>query len=385
MRKRSERSVSLVLGSDPIVDMDGVGQYTEQLYKHVSAGVEEEPVREFGVDLVLLRPDSLWEWRSDLKKIFERSDLVHIEYPYEGWGTSVVPGLYPGYLKHIPPRSATKLVTTFHEWRSMHPLRKASILPLALSSNGILFVSDREHSTFRTSLCYRLRVTKPTTRVIPIGVNLTIPELSVRETLDVRKRLLEWKGVKVEVLLGYFGFIYDSKQPVKMLRTLRALLDLSVKTRLVIAGDFPADHVAEKQRFMQNIRSLGLERHVLFLGFVEDTTALARTLSACNAVLLLFSDGVSARRSSFWTVLELGVPLVTTRPGFEAEFDNLLPRHFHNDLRLVDPNEGAGSLAATVAQFRGFRPPRQRRDISPDWRAIADEHIAFYRKILQDS
>jgi glycosyltransferase involved in cell wall biosynthesis len=154
---------------------------------------------------------------------------------------------------------------------------------------------------------------------------------------------------------------------------------------LVVAGDFPADHVAEKRRFMQNIRSLGLEHHVLFLGFVEDTTALARTLSACNAVLLLFSDGVSARRSSFWTVLELGVPLVSTRPGFEGEFDNLLPRHFHNDLRLVDPKEEAGSLAATVAQFKEFRLPQQRRDISPDWRAIADEHIAFYRKILQDS
>jgi glycosyltransferase involved in cell wall biosynthesis len=385
VRTGRERSVSLILGSDPTIDRDGVGQYTEQLYKHISAVVEEDRVRDLNVDLVLLRPGSLQEWRSNFTKIFERSDLVHIEYPYEGWGTSPVPGLYPGYLRHIPPHRTAKVVTTFHEWRSMHPLRKASILPLALSSSGILFVSDHEHTTFRNSLCYRLRITKPITRVIPIGVNLTIPELRVKETLDVRKRLLDWKGDKADVLLGYFGFIYDSKQPIKMLRTLKSLLDLGVKARLVIAGDFPADHVAEKKRFMQNIRSLGLEHCVLFLGFVEDATTLARTLSACNAVLLLFSDGVSARRSSFWTILELGIPLVTTRPSFEGEFDNLLPRRFHSDLRLVDPTEEAESLAATVAQFKEFRLPQQRRDISPGWRAIADEHIAFYRKILQDS
>ena len=87
----------MILGSDPTIDRDGVGQYTEQLYKHISAVVEEDRVRDLNVDLVLLRPGSLQEWRSNFTKIFERSDLVHIEYPYEGWGTSPVPGLYPGY------------------------------------------------------------------------------------------------------------------------------------------------------------------------------------------------------------------------------------------------------------------------------------------------
>jgi glycosyltransferase involved in cell wall biosynthesis len=380
-----ERSASLILGSHPTVDKDAVGPYTEQLYRYVSASVEENHVRDLNVDLVQLRPSSLQGWRSSFTKIFEGSDLVHIEYPFEGWGTSLVPGIYPGRLKLVPPRRTAKVVTTFHDWHSMHPLRKASILPLAFSSDGVLFVSDREHSTFRNGLCYRLRTTKQRTRVIPIGVNLTIPELRATEILDARKRLLDWEGYRVDVLLGYFGFIYDSKQPIKMLHTLKALLELGAKTRLVIAGDFLADHAAKKKRFMQYIKSLGLEHHVLFLGFIEDATTLACTLSACNAVLLLFSDGVSARRSSFWTVLELGVPLVTTRPGFEGEFDNFLPRRFHSDLRLVDPKEEAESLAATVAQFKEFRLPQQRRNISPGWRAIADEHIAFYRKILQDA
>ena len=385
MRPGRARTVSLILGSDPAVDRDGVGQYTEQLYRHIAAGIEEDRAPDLKVDLVLLRPTSLWEWRTKLAKTFERSDLVHVEYPYEGWGTSPVPGLYPGYLKHVPPRKSAEVVTTFHEWRSMHPLRKASIVPLALSSSGVLFVSDREHAAFRDSFCYRFRTRKPTTRVIPIGVNLTIPGLRVSEILDVRERLLAWGGTRVDLLLGYFGFIYDSKQPLRMLRTLKALLALGVKTRLVIAGDFPADHGAEKKRFMQYIRSLGLEQYVRFLGFVEDEAALARTLSACNAVLLLFSDGASARRSSLWTVLELGVPLITTRPGSAGEFDDLLPRHFRGGLRFVDPTEEAKSLATVVARFARFGPPRQRRGISPCWRTIADDHIAFYRKILQGS
>jgi glycosyltransferase involved in cell wall biosynthesis len=374
---------SLVLGYDATVDKDAVGRQIELLYEHISNELETGSDHSLSVELTPLRPRSASEWPKGLIRIFDRYDLIHIQYPMEGWGTSTMPGLLPGFLRRIPPYRRARLVTTFHEWHSMHPLRKASVVPLALSSDGVLFTSNHERNAFEKSPCYRLRLVKPPTRVIPVGVNLTLPELHAEDVLAVRKELLYRDRIEVDVLLGYFGFVYASKQPGKMLRTLKVLLQQGTKARLVIAGDFSADHASARENFFRKIKLLGLEDHVAFLGFVEDETHLAQILSACDVVLLLFADGASARRTSLWTVLELGVPVITTEPTSEGEFDGLLPEDAGENLRFVGPAEEPESLAATVERFGEFRPPRQRRGISMNWRTIAGEHIAFYRKVLE--
>jgi hypothetical protein len=184
------------------------------------------------------------------------------------------------------------------------------------------------------------------------------------------------------VLLGHFGFIYAAKQPYKALSTVRSLLERGVDTRLVIVGDFPVDHVREREAFYKEVEALRLREHVLCLGFLEDTATVATVLSACNAVLLLFADGVSARRSSFWTILELGTPLITTKPSSQGEFDDLLPQHTFEDIVMVDPTEPSDLLATAVGQFEQFSVPQQRRGVSPSWEVIARRHIAFYRRIL---
>jgi glycosyltransferase involved in cell wall biosynthesis len=377
------RKVALVLGYDSAVDRDAVGVYTEQLHKHMVLALEEAPKPDLDIDLVPFRPHSATEWLKGFSDTLENYDLVHVEYPFEGWGTSVGPGVCPGFLKLFARYGRAKLVTTFHEWHLMHPLRKTSVLPLALSSDGVLFVSNREHATFKKSLPYKLRSTKPATGVIPIGINISIAESSAEEIEEMRNRLLNWNGAEASMLLGSFGFIYAAKQPDKMIDTLRVLLEQGIKTRLVVAGDFMEDHVAEKNRFFKRIKALGLEDYVLFLGFVRDEAELSRLLSACNAVLLLFSDGVSARRSSFWTVLELGVPVITTAPSFEGEFCNLLDLQLlHGEVEFVSAGEAPERLSDVARQFDQFRLPQQRRGISPNWRSIANEHMGFYRGVL---
>ena len=374
---------SLVLGYDATVDKDAVGRQIELLHEHISTELEKNSARGLTVELTPLRPGSAGGWPKALMRIFDRYDLVHIQYPMEGWGNSTMPGLLPGFLRRIPPYRRAKLVTTFHEWRSMHPLRKVSVVPLALSSDGVLFASNHERHAFQKSPYYKLRLVKPPTRVIPVGVNLTVPELHPEDVLAVRNELLYRGGVEVDVLLGYFGFVYASKQPGKMLRTLKALLDRGTRARLVMAGDFPADHASARKDFFRQVRALGLEDHVAFLGFVEDETRLAQILSACNVVLLLFADGASARRTSLWTVLELGVPGITTEPTFKGEFDGLLPNDAGENLRFVGLTEEPESLAATVERFREFYPPQQERGIRVNWKTIASEHIAFYHEVLE--
>lgn len=379
---KDAHKVALLLGSDPSMDKDAIGPYTVQLYRHMILELEESPEPDLDVDLVPFHPRSAREWVRSFTDVFRNYDLVHIEYPFEGWGTSVAPGLLPGLLRSISPYSKTKLVTTLHEWRIMHPLRKASILPLVWRSHGTLFVSNREREAFVNGPCYRLRARKPLTDVIPLGVIISIPELNSEELLYTRSQLLNWNGVGVDVLLGYFGFIYAAKQPDKMLHTLKTLLKQDIRARLVLAGDFMADHVEEKKGFLKEVESLGLKNHVLLLGFIKDEDELARILSACNAVLLLFSDGVSARRTSFWTVLELGAPVVTTRPSFRDEFRDLLRSEHTECIEFVDVDVAPHDLATVTKRFGEFRLPEQRIGSSPSPQDMAGEHLSFYRRLL---
>lgn len=374
-----------LLGSDPVMvkgGQDPIGLGTKFLYEHMVTVLKEDCVRDLEVELVPFFPNSLVEWEKGLANIFERCDLLHIEYYFEAWGLSPAPGLFPGLLKLIPHHRRVKLVTKLHEWRLLHPLRKASILPLVSVAEGILFASKRELSTFKGNLAYKLRPRKPLMDVAPHGVQVTIPDLHSRETLDVRERLLNWGGVKADILLGYFGNFYASKQPEKMIHTVKVLLERGVRSRLVMAGNFPADHLKQKEEFLQRIKELGLQNHILYLGFVADERVLARTLSACNVVLLLYSDGVAIHKGSFWTTLELGAPIITTEPP-SGEFDDFLPQGFYDVVRFVERRADPKVIADAVSQFEEFRLPQQRRGISPDWKAIAAKHIAFYRQVLE--
>jgi len=82
-------------------------------------------------------------------------------------------------------------------------------------------------------------------------------------------------------------------------------------------------------------------------------------------------------------LLELGVPIITTKPAFDKEFDNLLPQHFYENLRFVASREEPERLAASARQFARFSVPQQKRGVSPDWKLIASRHVNFYQKILE--
>jgi glycosyltransferase involved in cell wall biosynthesis len=369
------KRIALISGHDPAVDRDAVGQYTEKLYQHC-LGMAQDQLR---IDLLQFRPKSNREWLFDYAKAIRNYDLAHLQYPAEGWGTSPLPGLVPGFVRKTLQRR-TKLVCTFHEWRSMHPLRKASVIPLATASDGIIFVSRQEKEAFAFELPYRIRFQKPEIRVIPIGVNLKIPVCDRAEIRSRRDGLVDWNGVPADFLIGYFGFIYAGKQPYKLLQTTKALHNMGLKARLVLAGDFQNDHQQDREAFLAMVKTLKLEDYVLLLGYVEDERILAALLSACNVILLLFDEGVSARRGSFWYALELGAPVVTTTPQSGREFEGLLS--FANfKIGFVNPSAAPEAIAAQLLRFRFFEPPVPLPKLAPDWKRIAEQHLELYQNL----
>ncbi len=368
-RQLEKQRIALLLGYDQEKDKDGVGQYSIRLYEHLQQLAPGQ------VDLILFNHKNMFDWLREYPRVIKPYDLIHIQYPVEHWGASVMPGVYPGFIR-LTRRNAGKLLVTFHEWGAMHPLRKASVIPLARAADGAIFVSQQEQQAFHSSIRNKI------TGLIPIGVNVKVPRLDSRDIRHMRDRLLQQDGEPVDVLLGYFGFIYDWKQPYKMLEILEHLIRRGIRTRLVLAGDFPEDHIQQKRSFAVKVKEKNLEPYVSLLGYIEDEEELACILSACNVTLLLFRDGVSARRSSFWYLLELGVPIITAKPNLAEEFAGLIDLE-QADVWLADADAPAEIIAEAVLRHREYRLPDQRRGISPNWSTIAEQHLQFYEQLIR--
>ncbi len=371
----------MLAGYDAESDRCAVGEYGERLTGELSRrGCGS------GVDFtrIVFKPTSIWGWFM-LPEAARHSAIVHLQYPYEGWGSSPFPGLLGAVVKRGFPWAPTRVATTFHEWRSMHWLRKMSILPLAFSSDLLIFVSKRERDSYLRSVVGRLRGARQRIEVIPIGVNVKVPLIDRERVRREREEMLGDGSGRRSVLLGFFGFVYDWKQPVKLLEALAALIRAGVNARLLICGDFPDGHEAARKQFWIDVRARGLLGNVIHHGYVEDETTLAHLLAACDAHLYMYKDGVSSRRGSFWYSLELGSTIICTPPEYPGEFDGLIDVNRlcrTGVIQFVDPEVQPDVLARVVADLPPFDTPRRATAHAPSWHTIADRHRAAYAALL---
>lgn len=369
-------SIALVSGHNSHLDKDAVGQYTEILYQTINK--ISPNYQELQVELITSRPKSSAYWISEMTRLFAHYDTLHFQYPCEGWGNSIMPGIIPALCKLV--KNKTKLVVTFHEWSSMHFLRKLSILPLAYMADALVFVSHTEKKYFTEEIIYKIRKNRPLIYTIPIGINLNVPKVTEANIKKWRDEYLNWNNIKADCLIGYFGFIYKWKQPKKMIKSIYELHQAGIKARLIMAGDFPIDHKSEKSDFLKLIEQMNLKEYVILLGYIENELILANTMSLCNANMLLFQDGLSARRSSFWYLAELGVPIITTYPHDDKEFVGIYEDIYNNEnIKFVHADCSAQELAICLAKYKEFKLPKRMNNISPSWTQISEQHLELYK------
>jgi glycosyltransferase involved in cell wall biosynthesis len=319
-----------------------------------------------------------------LFRVFHERELVHVEYPTEGWGNSVLPSFLPVV------KGRTKLLLTLHEWGQMNRLRRASILPLVSRADGFVFVSEQEREAFFAS-APNVAKRKPTW-VIPIGVNLEIPELSPAEIGAFRAGLctvghnLALAENPPDLIITHFGFIHQGKQPTKLLDALEALRTFGRNPRLIFIGDFQKDKQEERSAFVQEIERRGLSELIQMRGFVHDDKEAALLMAAADVSVSLFSDGLTPRRGSFWYATQHGRPTITTEPererlsvrDFGAVGEHLKPPQVH----FVKPQTSGEAIAQVIANL----PPYRAKELSPlpvpTWREIAERHNAVYEELL---
>ncbi len=350
--------IALVTGSLP-PEVCGVGDYTSRLHAELKE-----------VDLLHVPIRSIYE--PSLFKVFRNRKLVHVEYPTEGWGNSLLPSLLP------VAKGRSLLLLTLHEWSQMNRLRRASILPLVDRADGFIFVSEHERAQFAKTAPRGARQ-KPTW-VIPIGVNLDVPEFSVEEIRLKRENLC--RSGNAHTLLAHFGFIHAGKQPEKLLDAVEALKKLGKNPHLIFIGDFQKDKHSEKEAFASMIQTRKLSTEVTMMGFVKDDREAALMMAAVNVGISLFSDGLSPRRGSFWYSTQHGRPALTTLGESPEGFGELGPYLEPPRVHYVAADCSGDDIASLIAALPAYQAKEHAAIPVPTWRDIAGRHEAVYDQML---
>jgi polysaccharide biosynthesis protein PslF len=177
---------------------------------------------------------------------------------------------------------------------------------------------------------------EPTVRQIPIGSNIPTTTVLPEAVAVVRRRL----GLRpADALLGYFGFLNESKGADLLVQ---ALAQLPPHVHLVFIGGRTGDSdQANNQAFLEQldglIERLGLGERVHWSGFLDDS-AVSEHLQASDLMVLPYRDGVSLRRGTLMAALAHGRPVVSTTPN------GPVPELAHGEnIWLVPPGDVGGA------------------------------------------
>ncbi len=291
-----------------------------------------------------------WAIRYDL-------DVVNIQYQAAAYHMrSAAANFLPWRLKGI-----RKTVVTFHDLRVPYlfpkagPLRQWAIRFMARHAHGVIVTNPEDyHSVLSTQHSALIQ--------IPIGSNITVhpPDAAAIRTLRTQLGVPEGG-----CLLGYFGFLNESKGADTLLR---ALANLDERTHLVFIGGETGtsdthNNAAFLAQLQMQVQQLGLAERVHWTGFVDDS-AVSAYLHSADVMVMPYRDGVSLRRGTLMAVLAHGRPLITTHPAHPTpEF-----RHGQN-VWLVPPDD---VVALTEAVRELAAAPQLRTTLAHNAQTLAD-------------
>jgi glycosyltransferase involved in cell wall biosynthesis len=273
-------------------------------------------------------------------------DLVHLQYPAIGFGTSLGPHLL-GYVSALPT------VVTLHEYSLVHPLRKLSMMVFAGGATHLIFTSADERAAFTRNFPWA----RGHSSIIPIGSN--IPFLSPNPT-----------GERTVV---YFGHIKPKRGLEQFLQLARIASALGRDYRFRIIGTPGPGRDGYLETLKRESSGLPVD-WVLNL----EADAVAAELTGAAVAYLPYPDGASPRRGSLWAVLGNGVPTVTTSGPF-------CPRELEGAVRFADTPAAALELVDMI--IADGKRAASLRSAAADyirehrWESIAALHVTLYRSL----
>ncbi len=308
----------------------GVGAFTEQLARAFAALGYEVHI----ISSKLSRPYATTKWRSLLEPVdlgFAQLhpvvkkwnwkavgqvadtavrhdlDLINIQYQAAAYDMrNPAINFLPWRL-----RGVVKTAVTFHDLRTPYlfpkagKLRQTAVYGMAKQADGIIVTNVADGDRLRPL------VDNPLTQ-IPIGSNIIASSPDTDAVTAVRRKL---RLGDEDFLLGYFGFLNETKGADTLLRAMEKLGNCF--HLVFIGGQTGSSDGDNNAQFLRDLRQqiddAGLTERVHWTGFVDDADVSAY-LHATDLMVMPYRDGASLRRGTLMAALEHKRPLLTTHP-----------------------------------------------------------------------
>jgi glycosyltransferase involved in cell wall biosynthesis len=361
--------VLLVAGSVPPSPC-GVGDYTFKLAQSLAALGDVEvailtgnsgSVTE-GRQSVLVFP-LVASWRLDQAGRVARflkqwkPDIVHVQYPTQGYGRGFLPSLVP-LLARV---SGARTVQTWHEGFRRRDIVKL-LLQLCAGSKQIV-VRSNFIELVHPILRWAVRWSKP--MLIANASAIPRTRCGEEEVASAKRSLLQGQ----RRLLVFFGFLYPPKGVELLFEVANSETD-----HIVIAG--PADEGSpylEKLKLLANGASW--EGKVTFTGFVDPERA-ALILAAADAVILPFRQGGGPWNTSIHSATLNDAFVITTTSTSPTGYDD------KTNVYYARPDD-VSNMRSALALYCGRRTNAATRELENrnDWGPIARRHYQIYANL----
>jgi glycosyltransferase involved in cell wall biosynthesis len=382
--------VGLVTGEYPPMQ-GGVGAFTVELGQglaalghevHVITGGAVVPGSAPGASaLAVHRVAYGWGWGcwKQVLAVARESELevLNVQYQAAAYGMHPAINFVPRRRQDRPP-----VVVTFHDLKVPYlfpkagPLRWRVVRMLARRSDRVIVTNREDYLQMETEMS-RKRLS-----LIPIGSNIpAVPPAGYSREAE-RAR---WGVGPDDLLLGYFGFLNESKGGEELVQTLALLGARGMPAHLLMiggrVGSSDPTNRAYAERVDRLIADLGVEERVHWTGYSnpEDVSA---GLLATDACVLPYRDGVSFRRGTLHACLVHGKAIVTTRPAVP-----LTETRDGENMLLVAPRNPE-QLAQAVMRLASDRALRMRLEAGAatlaaefTWERIARQTAALFGRL----
>jgi glycosyltransferase involved in cell wall biosynthesis len=260
-------------------------------------------------------------------------------------------------------RGVCKTAVTFHDLRVPYlfpkagPLRPWVVRKLAHLADGVIVTNQADkQELIKTSLA------PESLCLIPIGSNIAARSVDSADISAVRQKLALQSEDR---LLGYFGFLNESKGADSLLQALAAL---DKRFHLVFIGgqtgsSDPQNNAAFLAGLKEMVANLDLEDRVHWSGFLADDEASA-FLQTAEIMVMPYRDGVSLRRGTLMAALAHGRPIITTEPALR------IPELKHGENIWYVPVQEAAALVSAVEHLE--QNPGLARQLSRNARMAAE-------------
>ncbi len=313
--------IGLITGEYPPMQ-GGVGDFTAQLARalaelghdvHVITG--KSPTSNLQPPTsnpMVHRPIERWGWGCwrRVLALAQELELEVLDVQYQ----PAAYGMHPA-INFVPRRDRPPVVVTFHDLKVPYlfpkagPLRWQAVLILTRRADRVIVTNREDYLRLETEIPSRRL------NLIPIGSN--IPSLPP-PGYDRDAERSRWGVGPDDLLMGYFGFLNESKGGEELMQTLALLVERGLPAHLLMiggrVGSSDPTNRAYAERVERLVVELNLGERVHWTGYVGPE-GVSASLLATDVCVLPYRDGVSFRRGTLHACLAHGRAIVTTRPA----------------------------------------------------------------------